>query len=133
MIKDWNVQSAYPLSPLQMGMLYHALKEPGSGVDIEQIVFKLREPLDLSAWERAWKALLQRYDILRSSFHWEDVDAPVQFVEPEVPVEIIVEDWANIGMVDQKKRLREVLQSRSSNRFQSFTGTPDALSLHAPG
>ena len=35
-----------PLSPMQQGMLFHHLKEPHSGVDIEQLVVHLPEAID---------------------------------------------------------------------------------------
>ena len=108
---------AYPLSPLQTGMLYHTLKEPGSGVDIEQILFTLREPLALPVWERAWTALLQRYDILRSRFQWEDVDAPMQIVEPDVPVQIVVEEWTHTSAEERVKRLHELLRADRATDF----------------
>ncbi len=37
----------YPLSPMQMGMLYHWVSAPHSGVDVEQMVCALHEALDL--------------------------------------------------------------------------------------
>lgn len=115
--KDFDMQSAYPLSPLQMGMLYHALSEPSSGVDIEQILFTLHESLDLSVWEHAWTALLQRHDILRTRFRWEDVDEPVQIVEPAVPVQIVVEEWPTADAEERERRLRELLRTDRATDF----------------
>ena len=131
--KDDDMRSAYPLSPLQMGMLYHAIREPGSGIDIEQILFTLCEPLDLAVWERAWTALLQRYDIFRTRFQWEDVDAPVQIVEPNVPVRIVVEEWGECAWGRAREAVMRVAKSRSSHRLSSDTGATDALSLYAAG
>ena len=38
-------QEAYPLSPIQHGMLFHHLRSPHAGVDIEQMVVTLRKRL----------------------------------------------------------------------------------------
>jgi hypothetical protein len=40
-----ELESFYPLSPMQQGMLFHTLYARGSGVDIEQIVCTLNEPV----------------------------------------------------------------------------------------
>src|SRR5258706_9055965 len=61
---------SYPLAPLQQGMLFHSLSAPASGVDVEQIFCTLREPFDAAAFERAWRRMIERHAILRTSFHW---------------------------------------------------------------
>jgi hypothetical protein len=42
-----ELKSPYPLSPMQQGMLFHRLFSWSSGVDVEQIVCTLEEPLGL--------------------------------------------------------------------------------------
>ena len=74
-----------PLTPIQRGMLFHHLKSPDSGVDIEQMVATLDEAIDPVALERAWQALTNRHEIFRSRFEWERRDTPVRIVEPAVP------------------------------------------------
>ena len=69
--------AVYPLSPLQQGMLFHALSEPHSGVDIEQLVFTLHEPVDVDRMQAAWEAVLTRHAMLRTAFRWAGA-APMQ-------------------------------------------------------
>ena len=49
-----SLEDSYPLSSLQQGMLFHALWEKGSGVDIVQILIDLHETLDVEKFKRAW-------------------------------------------------------------------------------
>ncbi len=56
---------------MQQGMLYHYLRDPHSGVDIEQMTATLREPLDPEAFRRAWDRLVNRHAAFRRSFEWE--------------------------------------------------------------
>jgi len=88
-----QVVDAYELSPMQVGMLFHALSGEGPGVYVEQVVATLREPLDADQLVRAWQRLLERHAVLRTRFRWQDVDAPVQEVleRAEIPVERL--DW----------------------------------------
>ena len=39
--------ASYPLTALQQGMLVHHLRNPGSGVDVEQLVCTLPEAVDV--------------------------------------------------------------------------------------
>jgi hypothetical protein len=41
------IDDEYPLSPLQQGMLFHSLDPSDAGVDLEQILCTLTEPLDV--------------------------------------------------------------------------------------
>lgn len=41
-----SIEDSYPLSPMQQGMLFSTLLDPGSGVDIEQLLCELHEALD---------------------------------------------------------------------------------------
>ena len=42
------IDDEYPLSPLQQGMLFHSLDRSDSGVDLEQVLCTLTEPLDVA-------------------------------------------------------------------------------------
>ena len=75
---------AYPLSPLQQGMLVQALLAPDAGVDIEQLVFTLREPLHVDAMREAFRRLSEHHPVLRTAFRWEGLEAPQQLVSPHV-------------------------------------------------
>ena len=46
-----SLSGAFALSPMQQGMLFHYLKDPHSGVDIEQIVVHLPEKIDSVDWK----------------------------------------------------------------------------------
>jgi natural product biosynthesis luciferase-like monooxygenase protein/amino acid adenylation domain-containing protein len=91
-----TARRAYPLSPLQQGLLFHALATPHSGVDIEQVVVGLRETLDLAAWERAWQRVTEHHEVLRTNFHWHGTTEPHQEIQPRVTVPIHCEDWRGI-------------------------------------
>jgi amino acid adenylation domain-containing protein/non-ribosomal peptide synthase protein (TIGR01720 family) len=121
--KSLAVDSTYPLTPMQQGMLYHGLREPGSGVDIEQILMSLYDDLDRAQFKEAWRRLTVRHDVLRTRFRWEDVDAPVQDVLPAVELPVVEEDWGGLAPPDQEARLAALLQRDRHTDFD-FSSAP---------
>ncbi|HVR97504.1 MAG TPA: amino acid adenylation domain-containing protein, partial [Thermoanaerobaculia bacterium] len=62
-----GLDDAYPLSPLQEGLLYHALHD--SGLYVQQMWCAIDGELDVAAFEEAWRRLTERHAVLRTSFH----------------------------------------------------------------
>ena len=112
-----RIRGSYSLSPTQAGMLYHHIRAPGSGVDHEQIVGTLAEPLEPLLFERAWRAVASRHDVLRTAFRWEDTPEPMQQVHAAVTVPFQVNDWRGLTPVAQLEALEEYLER---DRTQGF-------------
>ncbi len=102
---------SFPLSPMQQGMLFHHLKEPHSGVDIQQLVVHLPESVDAPRLEAAWRWLVQRHDVLRARFVWEETGQPRQEILSDALVPFIVEDARHLAVSDQQAHLRAFLDS----------------------
>jgi amino acid adenylation domain-containing protein/non-ribosomal peptide synthase protein (TIGR01720 family) len=101
---------AYPLSPMQQGMLFHYLKEPHSGVDIEQIVVHLPEAVDSARMEAAWQWLLQRHDLLRARFAWDGADEPEQVIDADVTLPFTVENRRHLAEAERGRVLDRLLR-----------------------
>src|SRR6202795_3380997 len=104
-----SLSGAFALSPMHKGMLFHYLKEPHSGVDIEQIVVHLPEKIDARRLEMAWLWLVRRHDILRTKFVWEGNETQ-QEVLPEVTVPFVVHEECGLSEKAHDERLKEFLQ-----------------------
>lgn len=109
--------SQYPLTPTQQGMLFHHLSHPGSGVDIEQIVCSLEEGLDLERFQQAWSAVIAGHPALRTRFRWEDVEEPVQVVEPEAYLSLRSEDWRQRPEEARQRALEGLLEEERRRGF----------------
>jgi len=85
-----DLEDVYKLSPLQQGMLFHNLYHPEEDVYVVQFRFTLAGPLSPPALEDAWNRVLAQHPALRTSFHWEKIQAPSQVVHRKVtlPVEL---------------------------------------------
>ena len=84
----------YPLSPLQAGLLFHALYAPESDQYVTQMYWDYRGKLNPSALREAWQGLLDQHGILRTRFIVDGVDAPVQVVETGLSLPWRLEDWS---------------------------------------
>lgn len=109
--------SSYPLTPTQQGMLFHHLSDPRSGVDIEQVVCSLEEELDTERLQQAWSRVLARHAALRTRFRWDDVEDPVQEVEPEVYFSLRSEDWRQRPAEAQAAALKALLAEERERGF----------------
>src|SRR5262249_47072652 len=71
-------------SPMQQGLLFHALYAPNSRAYFLQMGCQMRGELDAAAFRRAWEELVSRHDILRTGFLWQGVTQPLQVVREHV-------------------------------------------------
>jgi arthrofactin-type cyclic lipopeptide synthetase C len=83
-----NVQDLYPLAPLQAGMLYHHRAEQAADAYLLQAQFAFDSRQRFDAFAQALQAVIQRHDILRSSFHWQGLEEPLQVVWREASLRV---------------------------------------------
>ncbi|MEL7051987.1 MAG: amino acid adenylation domain-containing protein, partial [Cyanobacteria bacterium J06588_5] len=113
-----NIQDLYELSPTQQGMLFHTLYAPETGIYFEQRHCLLEGALDQRAFVQAWQQVVNRYDVLRSEFHWEETDKPLQAVYDTVELPWIIEDWQGLGSDQQNEKLNSFLVADRIKGFQ---------------
>ncbi|MEX5594535.1 amino acid adenylation domain-containing protein [Pseudomonas orientalis] len=83
-----NVQDIYPLAPLQQGILYHHRAVQEDDVYVLQAQFAFDSTARLHAFAEALQAVIRRHDILRSSFHWDGLQEPMQVVWREASLHV---------------------------------------------
>jgi amino acid adenylation domain-containing protein/non-ribosomal peptide synthase protein (TIGR01720 family) len=110
--KGSDITDAYALTPMQEGMLFHSLYEPGSSLYFTQLACRIQGPLDDVAFRRAWEEVVQRHAVLRTSFIWEDLKAPVQVVHNHAELPWQEEDWRDSGHEEQQRKWNELLQQQ---------------------
>jgi amino acid adenylation domain-containing protein/non-ribosomal peptide synthase protein (TIGR01720 family) len=113
----------YPLSPLQEGMLIHSLAEKGVGMYVSQGVH-LFKAINIEAMKQAWQHVVDRHEVLRTSFIWEGLEQPLQIVHPKVDVQMEIRDLQELSTWEQKIKLRALL---TEDRNQGFDLTKPPL------
>jgi len=101
-----EIQDVYPLSPMQEGLLLHTLREPGSGIYLMQYCYLIEHAIDLDAFEQAWRTVVERHEVLRTSFCWDVAEQMVQIVRREPRPDIRLLDWQHVAP-DQYEALLE--------------------------
>jgi hypothetical protein len=116
-MKRENIEDVYRLSPVQHGMLFHTLHAPESGMYFEQFHTPSAPGWDPAVAERAWREVVARNTILRTSFLWEGLDDPVQVVHRQVELPVVHEDWRGLPAAEQQERLAAFLAADRSRGF----------------
>ena len=112
-----EIEDLYPLSPLQQGILFHSLYNPGSTIYTGQLSFTLPGDLDIEAFTRAWRRAVERHAILRTSFVWENLEEPLQVVNRTVEVLVETHDWRELPEMDHERRLDGLLEEERRRGF----------------
>ena len=115
-MKAEAIEDVFGLSPLQHGILFQTLYAD-SGMYVEQFSFTIDAPVAVDAYRRAWQTSLDRHAALRTSFHWEDLDEPVQVVQGGLQIPVREEDWSSLPSTEQAARLQTFLRQDRTRGF----------------
>ncbi|MET8091479.1 amino acid adenylation domain-containing protein [Micromonospora sp. NPDC005220] len=108
----------WPLSPLQKGMLFHALyEEQGADVYVIQLAIDLRREVDAAALRGAVATVLGRYENLRVSFRNRRSGEPVQAILREAEPDWSETDISDVAEPERAARLRQLLDEDRTRRF----------------
>ncbi|WP_437299547.1 non-ribosomal peptide synthase/polyketide synthase [Sorangium sp. So ce426] len=105
-----NVEDIYPMTPMQQGLMMHSLLSAGSGVYHMQNVYRVKRPLDPSAFVEAWSRVVQRHPILRTAFVLHEGIGSVQIVYGDVSAWSECLDWRTLGDEERAEALDRILE-----------------------
>ncbi|MFL5355870.1 amino acid adenylation domain-containing protein, partial [Archangium sp.] len=112
------IEDVYPLSPLQQGMLFHALLAPSAGFYFEQLSWAFHSPIDMPAFHRAWDALVEQHAILRTGFFWDGLPEPLQVVYPRAALPYEEHDWRGLSKTEQQEKLAAYIAADRSRGLE---------------
>lgn len=112
-----NIADVYELSPLQKGILFYSILNSNTESYFQQMNFRLTGPLTTAAFKSAWQQVTGRYPVLRTSFHWEGLEKPVQIVRTQIELPWQELDWTDKTEEDTETALASVLANERSRPF----------------
>jgi tyrocidine synthetase-3 len=123
-----NIDDIFALTPIQEGMLFHFLKEPGSDLYFEQLSLGLAGRIDIEIFERAWNVVVETNEMLRALFRWEKLKNPVQVILKRRKVPIHIHDFSAGERVQKKKAVEEIKIKDKQLKFD-FRDVPFRVTL----
>jgi amino acid adenylation domain-containing protein/thioester reductase-like protein/non-ribosomal peptide synthase protein (TIGR01720 family) len=128
-----NIKDLYQLSPMQEGMLYHAMKDNESSAYFEQAVLSIEGKLDISHLEESFNKLIEKYDIFRTVFVYEKLAKPIQVVMKEQRAWIDVENIVYLAKDRQREFIEAFKVNDKTRGFDLQRGMPIRLSVIQTG
>jgi amino acid adenylation domain-containing protein len=125
-----DVVDAYPLSRLQLGMLYHLEATPGVSVYHDINTFHLKARLHEEFFVRAVRHVVARHDVLRTSFNLSSYSEPLQLVHREAELPLQFEDLRELSPADQQEVIKSYAESEQRNRFDLSRPTLLRFCIH---
>ncbi len=118
-----NVEDLYPLTPMQQAMLLRARGAGSSDALFQQFDYEWHGPLDEELFEASWRGVIARHPGLRTAFHFEGVNEPLQIVREQVPFAVHFLDWRSAPARTQEHDLG-ILRRDDRARPLSLTKAP---------
>ncbi|MFE4444386.1 amino acid adenylation domain-containing protein [Streptomyces sp. NPDC056820] len=113
-----RVEDILPLSPLQEGLLFHAVYDAeATDVYTMQFTFDLVGPVDVDALRTAAAALLRRHANLRAGFRRRKTGEAVQIIHREVELPWDERDVSHLDPDAQTAEIARILAEEKSRRF----------------
>ncbi|HKT05813.1 MAG TPA: amino acid adenylation domain-containing protein [Rugosimonospora sp.] len=114
---DVPVRAVWPLTPLQEGLLFHALHDGANDAYTVQLALDLDGPLDPGALRVAAQTLLDRHPNLRVAFIADAARQPVQVVPERVSLPWRYLDLSGVHPQQQPARLRALMADEHDTPF----------------
>ncbi|WP_235941328.1 non-ribosomal peptide synthetase [Paenibacillus puerhi] len=118
------IQAIYPLTPMQEGMLFHALWDSKSGAYFDQKSFIAEGELDIGLFQISFDQLVERYDSLRTAIEHERVKTPKQIILAGRKASFRYEDLSALKETDRAGYLEDF---EAEDRERGFDLCEDSL------
>ncbi|QKG84715.1 amino acid adenylation domain-containing protein [Kroppenstedtia pulmonis] len=115
-----DIVDLYTLSPLQEGMLFHALYDERDEQDMSyfnQMSFRLRGSVDIAGFEQAWQGIVDRHSVFRTQFLWEEMEKPLQAVHKQISFRVDYRDWSHFPSNTRLEKIDAFLKEDRQRGF----------------
>ncbi|MFF7627627.1 amino acid adenylation domain-containing protein [Streptomyces cyaneofuscatus] len=104
-----GLADAYPLGEVQAGMVYELLADPDANTyqNVSSFHFTDDGPFDLPALREAIRRLVDRHEILRTSFRLSGFSGPLQLVHDKAEAEVGFTDLRELDRAGQRAAVAE--------------------------
>ncbi|MGH9821883.1 MAG: amino acid adenylation domain-containing protein, partial [Blastocatellia bacterium] len=125
-----DVEDAYPLSSLQMGMLFHSLYDQSSTIYHNVNSMRLKGNLNVEALRQAIAEVVKRHAVLRTSFDLAGFSEPIQLVHREIETPLTVHDLCGFCADEQSAMISSFFTAQRENKFDLLTAPLIRFNVH---
>lgn len=112
-----DVEDTYPLTMLQMGMIFHNEYDSNTPTYHNVISFHLQSPFNEQHLWTVIQQLVARHPILRTSFDLSHFSEPLQLVHKKVNIPLEVEDLRHLSFAEQQQTLTARFEAQKRYKF----------------
>jgi amino acid adenylation domain-containing protein len=118
-----NIEDAYPLTMLQMGMLFHNEYDTDTPIYHNVASLHIQALFAPQHFQTAAQQLINRHPVLRTAFDLSNFSQPLQLVHKNVTVALQVEDLSHLSTIEQEEILNAQLEAQKRHKFD-WTSPP---------
>lgn len=122
MLTKANIKDLYECSPLQKGILFHALDQPKHPAYFQQLILTIQGKLQISYVKRSLEELIRKYEVLRTVFSHRDFQQPIQIVLKEMDLSFRYLDLSHVDESKQTDHLQAILKNDREQGFDLVKG-----------
>jgi len=113
-----DFEDLYPVSDIELGMIYYSLRYPQIAVYHDQFLFQIKEAdFDFKVLIKAMEYMVKKHPILRLSFNLSDFDTIVQIIHKTIELDI---EQSYIGDLDIKEQERYINKYLEDDKKKPF-------------
>ncbi len=118
-----GAEDAWPLTRLQLGLLYHSRQHATSATYKDVFRYTLEIPWDEDSFRRSFDGLVARHPVLRSAFDLAGCSEPLQIVHPQAPGGLDIVDLRPLDSATADAEIRAHIDERRRHAY-AFDQTP---------
>ncbi|MFJ9855707.1 amino acid adenylation domain-containing protein [Streptomyces sp. NPDC101150] len=112
-----GAEDAWPLTRLQLGLLYHSRRHETSATYKDVFRYTLELPWDEDAFRRSFEGLVARHPVLRSAFDLAGCSEPLQIVRPQAPDGLDIVDLRPLDEAAADAEVRAHIEERRRHAY----------------
>jgi amino acid adenylation domain-containing protein len=113
-----DIEDIYPMSDIQIGMIYYADKYLDKAMYFEQFIYQTQiTHFEMDTFKRILNLISDRQPMLRTGFNLKDFEQPVQIVYKNAEIDVKYRDISDKSIEDQEKYITQFMENERQNPF----------------
>lgn len=113
---------AYPISYLQLGMIYHTNYKPDSAFYVDVFRYTISSHYCHGDFLKSLEAIIHSNPLLRTTFNLSDYSEPLQIVWDKFDLDVVMHDVSNVSDLEQETILSSWVESEKKKGFRFDSG-----------